>query len=899
MRPMSFVRTLALCSVALGAVSPALAQAESPVVVHIEQRNLGQALTQLARQSGRQLIFTPEAVRGKRARPLHGSYTPEQALSRLLAGSDLTYQQTTGGALVVSSRTQSPPIQATRGGATAATTIAPAQQTFDPDEPTEIDEVIVIGTAGAGIRRQDAAFAVTNLSSEAISQAAPSSTADLFRLVPGVTAESSGGQNGANIFVRGYPSGGDAEYVTLQTQGVPFFPPSTLSFLENSQLIRIDETLKRVEAVRGGTSALFSSGQPGLTVNFVQREGGPEFEGLAKISTTDYGDVRGDAYVSGPLGPDTTFMVGGYYAGGPGVRDPQFTAERGGQITANVRHRFDNGSLLVFGRYLNDHGQWLLPIPVSQDGDDISEWNGFDAGTGTFAGNETRLSVLNDGSRIDLADGRGSDIVNFGANLDFDLSDHVSVRNRTSYLSGAANTFGMVPGGTPPQTAADYAATLGGTLTSLTYVNGGGAVANAASQLVIPVGVWRVEKDIESLVNDLAFEFRAGSHTITAGLYYAQYSSDDRWNLGNAQLLTAEPNARRLDMTIRNTATTALQQVTRAGFAGGSTFNVNATYDGRDTAFYLTDEWKVTPELTLDGGVRYQNHEVDGTLENNTFGVDTDANPDTLFNNNSAVLNGTFSTLTYDGDETSWTLGANYAFTPSLSAFGRYSRGHSFPFFDNLRDGLRQTQKVDSYEAGLKASYDRVDLYATVFRNEFEGLATTVITNGAPIASVGGAETTGVELEGQIRATEAINIAFSGTWLDASYKDFFTDGGATDLTGNTVQRQPEWQGRITPSYTLPVGDQGQVSLYTTLAYVGDRFSDVQNQQTLPAFYKWDAGVTWDVNERIQVQVTGDNLTDEIGLTEGNPRTIGSQGSGVILARPILGRSFRLSVGYRF
>lgn len=69
--------------------------------------------------------------------------------------------------------------------------------------------------------------------------------------------------------------------------------------------------------------------------------------------------------------------------------------------------------------------------------------------------------------------------------------------------------------------------------------------------------------------------------------------------------------------------------------------------------------------------------------------------------------------------------------------------------------------------------------------------------------------------------------------------------------------------------------------------------------TLPAFHKWDAGVTWDVNAGIQVQLTADNLTDEIGLTEGNPRTLGSQGSGVILARPILGRSFRLSVGYRF
>jgi outer membrane receptor protein involved in Fe transport len=901
MKTLSYTRIVALCSTALLAAAPGLALAQTgPTALQIERSDLGQALTQLARQSGQQLIFSPALVRGKRAPALRGAYTTDQALQRLLAGSNLTYQRTAGGALLIEASAPARPASGARSEASGgAVQNAPSAGSPQEQEPTIVDEVVVIGTAGAGIRRQDAAFAVTTLSDEAIRQAAPSSTADLFRLVPGVTAESSGGQNGANIFVRGYPSGGDAEFITLQSQGVPFFPPSTLSFLENSQLIRIDETVRRIEAVRGGTGALFSSGQPGLTINFVQREGGQDFEGFGKITVTDYGDARGDGYVSGPLGPDTTFMIGGYYASGPGVRDPQFDAERGGQITANIRHRFDRGSLMVFGRYLNDRGQWLLPIPVTQNGDDIGEYAGFNAGTGTFAGNETRLSVLNDGTSIDLSDGRGADIVNLGANLELDLTDSITLRNRTSLLTGSADTNGLVPGGAPPQTAADFASSLGGTLESLTFVNGGGAVANAATQQVIPVGAWRVNKDLESFVNDLAVEFRLGAHTLTAGLYHARYSSDDAWNLGNLQLLTAEPNARRLNLTIRNSTTNALQQATRGGFLGGAFFNVNAAYDGVDTALYVTDEWEITPQLTLDGGIRHQWNEVDGTLENNTFGVNVDGDPDTLFDNGTAVLNGTFSTIDYEADETSWTVGANYAFTPEVSLFGRYSLGHSFPFFDNLRDGLREVRAVETYEAGLKASLDRLDLYATLFRNEFEGLATTVIVNGAPLASVGGAEATGLELEGQVRPTDAFSVTFSGTWLDATYQDFFADGGLTDLSGNQVQRQPEWQGRITPSYTLPVGSEGELTLYATVAYVGDRFSDVQNQQSLPAYTEIDAGVTWDVNDRVQVQLVGDNLTDEIGLTEGNPRTLGAQGSGVILARPILGRSVRFSVGYRF
>ena len=168
------------------------------------------------------------------------------------------------------------------------------------DQTVSGEDIVVVGTAGGGTRRQDAAFAVTTLSSDAIARAAPSSTADLLRTVPGVMAESSGGQNGANIFVRGYPSGGDAQFVTFQLSGVPVFPPSTLSFLENSQLIRLDETVARVEAVRGGTGSLFSNGQPGLTTNVVLREGSQDFEGLVKLSATDFGEIRGDGWLSGP-----------------------------------------------------------------------------------------------------------------------------------------------------------------------------------------------------------------------------------------------------------------------------------------------------------------------------------------------------------------------------------------------------------------------------------------------------------------------------------------------------------------------------------------------------------------------------------------------------------------------
>ena len=101
-----------------------------------------------------------------------------------------------------------------------------------------------------------------------------------------------------------------------------------------------------------------------------------------------------------------------------------------------------------------------------------------------------------------------------------------------------------------------------------------------------------------------------------------------------------------------------------------------------------------------------------------------------------------------------------------------------------------------------------------------------------------------------------------------------------------------------PAYEVDLGSV-KPSVFATLQYTGDRFSDVENNQLLPNFYQLDAGVSVDIAQRIKLQVTGNNLTNEIGLTEGNPRIIGSQGTGPILARPILGRSFRFSAAFSF
>jgi len=859
----------------------------APPTFDISAGSLADALSAFAQQSRQQLLFAPEAVQGKMTPGLHGRMPADRALAKLLRGSGFHAERAPAGAwLLVQDRP--------RVSEPARRPIAPEARPLAPvAHQIALQDIVVVGTPGGGGRRQAAAYAVSMIDQPAIERLAPGGTAEILRLVPGLTVETSGGKNGANIFVRGYPSGGDAEYVTFQTEGVPFFPPATLSFLENSQLIRLDDTVRRVEAVRGGTGALFASGQPGVTINIVQREGGSRLEGSAKTGLFDDGEIRTDAFLAGPLTAASHFMIGGYYSAGDGIRSPGFDADRGGQVTANWRRDLGDGSLLLFGRYLNDRSQWLLPIPVEQNGADISAYPGFDGGTGTLAGPDTRSAILNDGSRYDLADGRGARVAQIGANLEQKLGRNITIRDKISWLAGHADTTGLVPSNMPPQSANDYAAALGSPIASLTHANDNSPAS--PEQAVVEAGIWQVRKRISALVNDATIEWRSGPSKATVGLYAARYSSRDFWNLGNNLLLTAEPHARRLNMVLADGST-----VTRNGFTSGSSFAVNAHYTGSDLAFYAVEEVQLTPALRADAGARFQRHSVDGTIENSSAagpgGLDGD--PRTLYDNADVVLDGTYRPVRYRNGAWSWTVGLNQDIGRDLGAFVRYSRGHSFPFFDNLRDGIGVAPRVDTAEAGIKLSTQGLSLYATLFNNRFHGLATTVIAQGAPIPSIGGARATGVEVEGVLRPAGGLSVVFSGSWLNARYDAFYTYGGRTDLSGNRGQPQPVWQWRAGPDWDFSFAGR-DASLYATISYMGDRWSDVQNQQRLPHFTKVDAGATIDLSRRVRVEVVGDNLTDVIGLTEGNPRTVGSQGSGPIFARPILGRSVELSASYRF
>lgn len=790
----------------------------------------------------------------------------------------------------------------------AAGQTAPAETPAAPKTDAvaaEIQTVVVTGTgSSSGVRKIDAAYSITTANEEQMKSAAPSSTADLLKIVPGVFAEATGGVAGANIAVRGFPSGGDAPYVTIQLNGSPLYPPPTLSFLENSSLFRIDDSIERVEVLRGGPSTVFSNGQPGATVNFITKKGTDTPEGTLRFTTGTGSLRRVDAFYGGKIAEGWYGTIGGFHRTTRSVRDPEFAADKGGQISASITRKLNQGEVTVYGRVTDDKNAFHTGVPLisatTADGQP-SAFPGFDPLKGTLASNELRNVRLEVAPgqvlQKDLADGRGLKATLLGADYSQTIGDW-NISNKVSFLKGDAPTLAIFSGGSNPLTMDQYvqnaATRYGATSGTATYVNGGAAVSG--SQQVLSAGIWSVEKDIRAFTDELRISKEvAPGHRVTAGAYFADFSTDDQWYLGNSTLMTATSNARPINVTLNNGVV-----VSANGHDGVSFYTLSEKLNGRNAAVFIADEWKVNDKLTLDAGVRYEKQRIDGTITQPApAAADLDNNPLTVYNNNASVAGSTPTIVDRKDNATSYTVGGLYKIDKNLSMFVRLNSGVSFPQFDTIRDfGDRAPMiRIKQYEVGFKTVGTMYSAYVTAFHTEFNGLPfTQILDNQPPVSALGGASGNGLEFEVALRPVKNLQIAFTGNYQDSTYKDF-TGVDNEAKNGNRVQRQPKFQARLTPSYRIPMS-WGDIKLHATYTHIGDRWSDTENQQLLPGYKTIDAGILATVGDNWEFRLTGSNLTNEFGLTEGNARIIGG-GGGVVFGRPIFGRSYEASILYRF
>ncbi|HWW56272.1 MAG TPA: TonB-dependent receptor [Sphingopyxis sp.] len=795
----------------------------------------------------------------------------------------------------------------------------PASDGASAADATEVqdgqNDIVVTGTASRGLRRLDAGFSITTVDAETIQRITPLSTADVLKTVPGTYIESSGGVAGLRVGVRGFPMNGGGQFSTVQLDGTTLLPPNTLGFIESFSLFRVDDTVERVEVLRGGPSPIFSNGQPGITLNFLQKTGKDIPEGSARVTVGAEGLYRFDGFVGGKLGEGWYATIGGFYRVSDGIRDSQFRGDKGGQISGTLTRRFDDGEITVWARRVKDSNIFFSGAPLLSGADGkLDVYPFFDQRKDALAGNDTRLLTFETTPGAtpgtidrDFSDGRTINLTQLGGNFEFTPGDW-RIRGSVGYLSGSADTRAIFTSAVPTTLGAYVAGRVtainatpsivaaGGLATGGTahFTTSGAAVD--ASQPVIVAGFWSIDKHIETFSSDLRVSRDIGSHSLTIGTYFATHDIRDLWYQGNNALLAFEPNARRIDVTLNNGA-----RITQNGFTGYATNNFRDSFEGTNIAGFIADEWKIGDALRVDAGVRVEHYKTNGTV-GLASNVNLDGNPLTVYNNSVSVLNGQTRNFEYSKTQVSYTAGANYYLTPRITTFVRLNSGFRFPTFDEVYGGFRTVQKIKQYEWGFKTSNRLLDASLTLFRNDFVGQTYSQqivdpVTGGiTTVIAVAGSRTWGAELEGELRPVDNLAIGFNATAFRARFRDI--DAGVANgvQNGYKVPRQPSFQARISPAYTIPF-DGGDLTLFGAYTHVGSRFSDIQNLQKLPSYDTLDLGAAVKF-DRFEIQATANNLTNTLALTEGNARIIGTTG-GSVIARANFGRSFQATAIYRF
>ena len=806
-----------------------------------------------------------------------------------------------------------------------------------PAEPTgALQEVVVTATAQA-VKKLDASYNIVSASQQDIAMANPGSAAEIYKLSPGVWPESSGGQTGVNIDVAGFPNGGgDSPYFTTMIQGSPVYGSPFLSFMDNSSMVRMDDTVERIEIVQGGTSAIFGPGQEGATANFILRTGKEKSEGSLGVTYGNEGLYRVDTFQGGKLTEGWYGSIGGFYRTSEGIRDPQYLSDIGGQLTVTLKHDLDNGSILFWARTMHDHNQWVADFPYLAQNGNISTYPGFDQLNSTWNSKQLQNFLIpnpacNCLQNDDISSGRGGDLSYFGSELKESFGNGWSISNNFMFDGGYVNTHAMINNGNPQTLSTFVAGLQSGTLTpaGLTAAQvqatfPSGAVVDP-NQSVIAQQVWAVYKKLTSLTDEFrVIKDMGNGNTLTFGVYANRYTMNDNWSLGANALNTNVPNAAPIILTATSGGNIYHVSSPQGIYTANGGYQILQNGRATQVATYLSDSWKIDRWL-LDASVRLAHISLSQETTNLSpvqMGTQFD-----LWDNAVELPNGTRSHGHSNNTMPTFSGGANYEFNDNMSVYGRVNNGHSFDVFDDVRCQVYNggdscpsrvpMSTVQNYEGGFKVQNRWTYIDASVYDKEFSGLAYTPRDiNGVAIGptSTYGSTAKGVRVVGSVnlfatsdnQALSTFKITVNGIYEKGHYKDFQGCQSYLDINNvrqcgniNGVQlaRLPKFQVRVTPSDTQTMS-WGTLTEQVTYEHIGEHYQDNTGLLPLHPYYDLGAGIDARIGDNWEIRLLGSNLTNQIGLTEGNARFGGNTvQNSVGMGRSILGREVNVTAKY--
>ena len=771
------------------------------------------------------------------------------------------------------------------------------------DDASNLEEVVVTGVVSPRTKIKSS-VSITTMDVKQIEQSAPRSTAEIFRTIPGIRSESSGGEGNSNIAVRGVPiSSGGSKYLQIQEDGLPVLLFGDISFATADIFTRFDGNVAKIEAIRGGSASILATNSPGGIINFISKTGKTEGGRITTGVGVDYNNFRTDFDYGAKIGDGLYFHTGGFYRVGEGVRKTGFTANNGGQFKFNITKEFQNGSVTVYTKFLNDRAAAYMPMPVQVTGTNANpSWGsipGFDATNGAlqsiYLNHNVGLGPDGAPRRAAVADGMHPVSKSIGASANFNLENDWKISENGRFSSNSGGFIAPFPA--EVASAATIANSFGAGST-LTYADNG-ATFNSANGLVARIHMFDTQlNNFNNFMNDLKVTKKFDNVVITAGYFKSFQNISMSW-LWNSYLQEVSDNNPRL-LNVTNGSGTLLSENGLYAYGTPAWGNLARNYDTQYnvSAPYANISFEATDKLSLEAGLRYDSGKVTGSFAGGTssaYDINNDGTISPAESNVFAVNTSNETAVNYDYNYVSYSVGANYLLTSNQSVFARVSRGASAKadriLFSGLNyldgDKINALDFLTQAEVGFKQKFSKGYVYATVFQAKtdeqggFEATTQSIIKNNY--------KSLGLELETAYNATKDLNLRGGLTYTKAEITS-----GSND--GNEPRRQPKLMYNFIPSYKF-----GKSNTAAGLSFIGQSkaFTQDDNKLVMKGFMVMNCFVDVAITKGLSLNLSGNNLFNTLAITETEEGSITENTTNYVRARPLPGRSISMAVSYRF
>jgi len=747
-----------------------------------------------------------------------------------------------------------------------------------------LSEVVVTNFGGSSKQnaKLQSSVAITTINNKEIDERVPRNNADVLKAIPGFWVESAGGDGPASVWVRGFPQSGGYAFLGILEDGLPVFQTGYNSLPSPDQFYKIDESLLKIEAIRGGSAPIISQGATGGVINHITKTGSQIFKGVLKATYNPLTNLkRTDINLGGPISKSMTYNVGGFYRNETGIYDYDYTANRGGQFRGNIEKKFNKFKIKVSTKFLDDNVNWNLTAPYKfNKNGDVGEVQGFDLrkdGTGTNNIDTVYEYALplgdpNNPEKKDLKDGFDTKLLSFGLEMNWDIAKNWVLRNKTRYDDITHNNNSdAITRIDPLDPSGTYTYSDGTPITNNATLNGNGLEARTF--------IFSVDNDYEQLINRLELSNSNKKNSFTFGTELYNYKiKTSQYSVVYRKEVTNAP--RRLIKTDDPLHPFFPNGILSSAFLTPENFN-DADGTENTLSFYVDNKWNISDKVRLDIGARLDQKSVSGknSVKDGQSIVFTGAP--------GFFKTGAFTEFEDDRSSLATTLGLNFKVNNNGAFFSRTAfAGSSIKIGDYVTDiadiqTLKDTKsnRVFQTELGYKYRGDKTGLFASLIYATVEDAISPIVVptvNGLLLfqSVFQSTRTVSAELEAQYKPSDKLLFKLIGTIQDSEYTDltFVPPVGALapepsyDWSGNKAERTPNLALDLYTRYTIK-----KLILSGDVRYYGDRWSTPANNVKLKGYTEVNFGLKYIFNNRLDLSMQAANLFDTLALVEGDSR----------------------------